>query len=143
MCNCKNIEVGSYQNQVELKAPKHLIKWAERVSFSLGGDRKTICIDRCIEQEIKHLWSLGITTVGCCCGHNNPELPYIQVVDEDIPRMKELGYSWNESLFVQRYAYSFKPKSIKERGLFETLGEIFMPTFQAGLAIDKTKTKVQ
>ena len=78
MCNCKNIEIGSYDNQVKLKAPG----WSSR---------EFICVDKCLENEIKSLWSLGIITTGCCCGHNRLE-GYIGVVDEDITKMKELGY---------------------------------------------------
>ena len=37
------------------------------------------------------LWEIGITTTGCCCGHGVQE-PFIGVVDEDIQKMKQLGY---------------------------------------------------
>lgn len=101
MCKCINIEIGSYGNQVELPAPKHLIEWAEKVNFSLGGDRKTVCIDKCLEKEIKALWSEGITTTGCCCGHNKVG-PYIGVIEKDVSWMKSRGYkvSHNENSFI-------------------------------------------
>jgi hypothetical protein len=79
MCNCINIEVGSYGNQVELSRPPHM-----------PGERN-ICVDVCLKDEILNLWSLGITTTGCCCGHKKVP-PFIGVEDVDIPRMKELGY---------------------------------------------------
>jgi len=31
--------------------------------------RTTVSIDKCLVEEIKHLWSKGIITGGCCCGH--------------------------------------------------------------------------
>lgn len=90
-CKCINVEVGSYSNQVELPAPGHLIEWADKVGFSLGGDKHTVCIDKCLEDEIKMLWNNGIITTGCCCGHNkNP--PYIGVDPSSVKLMKAMGY---------------------------------------------------
>jgi hypothetical protein len=81
MCNCKNIENGSYGNQIMIPKPNH-IKY----------NNSMICIDRCIADEIISLWRLGIKTTGCCCGHNN--LPgYVGVENSDIPKMKALGYT--------------------------------------------------
>lgn len=73
-CSCENVEIGSYDNQVELV---------------LHGKR--ICVDRCLKDEIQHLWNLGIVTTGCCCGHNKLD-GYIGVLPEHIERMKSLGY---------------------------------------------------
>jgi len=55
---------------------------------------KFICFDKCLSNELFYLWDLGITTTGCCCGgHNIEEIePYIGVIDEDIIKMKDLGY---------------------------------------------------
>lgn len=80
MCDCKNIEFGSYGNQIALPYPPHIKKgngWA--------------AIDRCLLSEILELWFTGITTTGCCCGHNK-QAPFIGVIDRDIPEMKRLGY---------------------------------------------------
>lgn len=85
MCNCKNIEIGSYDNQVMLPRPNHMKGRKE------GTSSDTICVDACLEEEIKCLWSLGIRTTGCCCGHNKL-LAYIGVIREDIQKMKDLGY---------------------------------------------------
>ncbi|MEZ2446078.1 hypothetical protein AB6805_30390 [Chitinophaga sp. RCC_12] len=49
------------------------------------------CLDQCIAEEVMLLWQLGITTTGCCCGHGSAP-PFIGVADEDIPRMKAMGY---------------------------------------------------
>jgi len=77
--------MGSYDNQVELPRPKHMIGRTE------GTTGNTICVDKCISEEIKYLWSIGIRTTGCCCGHNIIG-GYIGVIDEDIEFMKRLGY---------------------------------------------------
>jgi hypothetical protein len=67
--------MGSYDNQTTLKMP----------NGQLMG------IDKCIAEEIKSLWSLGIKTTGCCCGHNIKE-GYIGVIEKDIEIMKKGGY---------------------------------------------------
>lgn len=103
-CKCVNVEVGSYENQVELPAPQHIIEWAEKSDFSLGGDRKTVCIDRCLEKEIKALWGKGIITTGCCCGHGKVQ-PYIGVDDRSTGTMKALGYR-------QLNDFDFEPMTI-------------------------------
>lgn len=97
MCNCKNIEIGSYDNQVELKAPE----WSSK---------DTICVDTCLKDEILELWSIGIRTTGCCCGHNKIE-GFIGVFDEDIPKMKELGYQVQYNSCRPKDEDSFKPKT--------------------------------
>lgn len=89
MCNCKNIEIGSYTNQTCIDIPNHMYKYKEyRIKNRLT---LLICIDNCILEEIKYLWSLGIKTTGCCCGHNKLD-GFIGVEFEDITKMKELGY---------------------------------------------------
>jgi len=75
MCDCINVKMDSYDNQITLKMP----------NGELMG------IDKCIAEEIKHLWSLKISTNGCCCGHNIKK-GYIGVDDKDIEFMKKLGY---------------------------------------------------
>ena len=78
MCKCINIEIGSYDNQEKLHAPN----WSSR---------EYICVDRCLVNEIRALWNLGIITTGCCCGHNQME-SFIGVLDKFIPQMRGLGY---------------------------------------------------
>ncbi len=86
MCNCKNVEPGSYANQIEVNRPEHMKGRSE------GTSSDTICVDACIISEIKVLWRLGISTTGCCCGHN--KFPaFVGVIETDIPKMKELGYT--------------------------------------------------
>ena len=108
-CHCVNVAMGSYDNQVELPAPQHLIEWAEKVNFSLGGERKTVCVDKCLEAEVKQLWAAGITTTGCCCGHGS-DVMFIGVVKEDVEKMKAMGYE--PVKFNTDGKMEFIPKSI-------------------------------
>lgn len=88
MCNCKNTEIGSYDNQVELEVPKDIML---RYNNPENNIRNTVCIDKCLVDEIKKLWSEGIITTGCCCGHNKQK-GYIGVKEEYISKMVSLGY---------------------------------------------------
>lgn len=78
-CTCENVELGTYANQMWVHAPAHMPK------------ENGYCLDRCVAEEVMILWQLGITTTGCCCGHGTVA-PFIGVEDEDIPRMKAMGY---------------------------------------------------
>lgn len=94
MCECKNIEIGSYGN---VECIEH--------------NGKKIGIDKCLVEEIKELWSKGIETTGHCCGHNK-RIGYIGVEKQDIPVMLVLGYSVRlNNLDITRMD-SFIPKSI-------------------------------
>lgn len=80
MCRCKNIEMGSFDNQIRLITP----------------EGKNVGIDRCIAEEIKELWKSGIRTIASCCGHNKSieekELPgVVAVVDRDIERIQAMA----------------------------------------------------
>jgi hypothetical protein len=101
MCDCENIEIGSYGNQLWVHAPGHMPK------------HNGYCLDRCISEEVIGLWREGVTTTGCCCGHNEQQ-GYIGVADEDIPRMKELGYEVAFNSSRPNDEDSFIPKSISE-----------------------------
>lgn len=70
-----------------------------------------VCVDRCLSREIKFLWSKGIKTIGCCCGNhtNSPENSgYIQVENEHIQSMKDMGYEYSINEFGN---IIFKPKT--------------------------------
>lgn len=41
---------------------------------------RTVCIDACIADAIKHLWAKGYQTLGCCCGHNKAN-PSVVIAD--------------------------------------------------------------
>ena len=79
LCNCNNVEPGTYANQIFVHAPAHMPK------------DNGYCLDACIAEEVMILWQLGITTTGCCCGHGKV-YPYIGVAGEDIHTMKSYGY---------------------------------------------------
>lgn len=107
MCNCVNIEFGSYGNQVELIRPPHMVGRNE------GSESDSICVDRCLADEIQYLWAHDITTTGCCCGHNKgSEYPYIGVIESDIIRMKEMGYHVQFNQLHPERQDAFKPKTL-------------------------------
>ena len=78
-CHCDNVEPGSYTNQIWVHAPAHMPK------------DNGYCLDLCVAEEVMMLWRKGITTTGCCCGHGKQH-GFIGVIDNDIPKMKALGY---------------------------------------------------
>ena len=81
MCDCVDVEMGSYDNMVDFCPPPHHLK----------SSKSCISMDRCIVEEIQFLWKLGIVTIESCCGHNLLDA-CILVSQDDIPRMRELGY---------------------------------------------------
>jgi len=101
-CKCKNVEIGSYDNQVKLHAP-------------FWSSKEYICVDRCLSEEIQKLWMLGIQTNGCCCGHNKAN-PYIGVYPEYVEQMEKLGYAHCgiDDRHNDTDNLNFIPKSIKE-----------------------------
>jgi len=109
VCNCINVKMGSYDNQVVLQRPKHMKGRTEGTSSS------TICVDKCIAKEVQYLWSLGMITTGCCCGHNITE-GYIGVIDKDIEIMKKGGYKVHHNQCRPKDEDSFIPKSHYENG---------------------------
>ena len=52
-----------------------------------GEYKESIRVDKCIAKEIEHLWSLGVVTLGCCCGHGR-HLGFINVDEKSVPLMK-------------------------------------------------------
>lgn len=101
MCNCNpEVKPQNYKNQITMYSP------------SLN---KEISIDRCLATEINFLWSIGIKTTGCCCGHN-VKLPFIGVEDQYIVKMINLGYNiqFNPS-GIENFSRmdSFYPKTIE------------------------------
>jgi hypothetical protein len=71
-----------------------------------------ITIDGCLWQEIKYLHSLGIETIGSCCGHhaNSPlGSAYIQVKTECEQKMIDLGYTKHLNNFGLVW---FEPKTV-------------------------------
>lgn len=54
-----------YGNCITLELPDWYVKYR---------NNREVSIDSCIADDIKYIWSLGIETLGCCCGHGKPEL---------------------------------------------------------------------
>lgn len=106
MCNCVNVEIGSYDNQIELVRPEFML-----------GDRDpthlwSICVDACLVVEIASLWKRGIWTTGCCCGHNKID-GMINVIEECVPSMKALGYDVQPNPHRPEAEDTFYPKSVR------------------------------
>lgn len=98
MCNCnKETHIGNYGNQTTI-----LPHWSNRF----------ICVDTCLLPELCDLWSQGVITTGCCCGHGTA-YAYIGVKEEFIPLMKELGYKVFPNQYDSTREDSFYPKTIK------------------------------
>lgn len=105
MCNCINIEVGGHANSVAIPIPLHMESY--RQSRLKEGLSDTVGVDRCIVDEIKYLWSLGIITYGSCCGHNKGE-SFVNVSDKDIDTMISLGYEMNHPDKTRRDTFRLK-----------------------------------
>jgi len=141
MCNCNNIEIGSYNNQICTDIPSHMEEY--RIYRLSNGLKPVICIDNCILKEIQYLWNLGIKTTGCCCGHNILD-GFIGVVNEDIPKMKQLGYKVRVNEIRPNDEDSFYPRSVnkvkKNCNIIPLFGyEVFKYTW--GSAIRESRTK--
>lgn len=72
--------------KVTLYPPKNFLK---RNVYE--GYLDSVVVDACLAEEIEELWSKGIRTTGCCCGHGK-YVGNICVGSECIPMMKDLGY---------------------------------------------------
>ena len=96
-CECKNINQQTqecYDQMVSLKIPDHMEIYRKSKIKNNGTDR--VCIDPCIVSEIEWLWSKGIATYGCCCGHNKQE-SFVNVDDSNIQQMLGMGYVQNHT----------------------------------------------
>lgn len=112
MCECVNVDVGSYANQVALDVPP----WLDIRANTPERELKTaVSVDRCLADEIQHLWWLGIVTTGCCCGHNKLD-GFIGVQPEFIGTMIGLGYEVARNRARPGDSDSFYPKTPGCRG---------------------------
>lgn len=73
------------------------------------GYKETVCVDKCLKEEIEFLWSNNIVTKGCCCGHGR-KLGFIQVAEGCIDKMISMGY--------QNYIYEDAYGGVKRRDAF-------------------------
>lgn len=114
-------DIGTYKCCVSLPMPEIIKKVRDDSPLFCLEQRESICVDKCIAAEIQSLWDRGIRTTGCCCGHGKPELSYIGVVEEDIEKMKELGYKqtfdYDLKFTAEFYSKSFIPKDMDYKDL--------------------------
>ena len=71
----------------KLVPPKNFLT----LNFDPSEYKNEVWVDECLADEIEDLWSKGIKTTGCCCGHG-VDLGFIEVTDECIDKMLKLGY---------------------------------------------------
>lgn len=118
MCQCKNIKMGSYDNQSSIMNP---------------FNKEIVSIDNCILPEIISLWKKGIRTYGSCCGHNIT-VPSIAVDSRYEQEMKKLGYKklycpFNKEIYLSKTLFInpwflFKIE-IVDRIKYEVINKIF------------------
>lgn len=94
ICNYKYFKIhgyGTYVHTVLMEKPNHmLVKNIDKSKMTID---RFVTVDICLAKEVMFLWSKGISTTGCCCGHGIDEKGgYIGVEDIDINKMKSLGY---------------------------------------------------
>ena len=107
-CACVNVDFGTYANQVTLDVPPGM---DIRCNSPDREPKVVVGVDACLADEIRYLWSLGIVTTGCCCGHGKGA-PYIGVEDRFIPAMKALGYRVHHNVCRPGDEDSFVPRSL-------------------------------
>lgn len=89
MCNWKD----DYSHMVLLNIPPHMDDYrAARIEAGLSDK---VCVDECIVKDIQELWSKGIITYGCCCGHNGQFTRMVNVDESNIQQMLDMGYKQN------------------------------------------------
>jgi len=82
--NCK-------KESVVLKVPDNL---CITYNWNKNKRKKLVAVDACIADEIKYLWSKGVITYGCCCGHGKED-PICLVNKECEGVLKKLGYEYS------------------------------------------------
>lgn len=94
MCDCisynrPDLCVSDGKPEVVLPTPQHI-----------NGKPNGVCVDACIVDAIKMLWSHKVETLGCCCGHNRASPSVVISESEDAVRAKQLltendGREWD------------------------------------------------
>lgn len=123
MCNCKNIEIGTHDNQVVLTPPS----WS---------NKEAICVDACLKDEILYLWVKGVRTGGCCCGHNKIN-GSIDVYEESSQLMKDLGYEVQFNPCYPDSEWSFYPKTVAR--VDSHIESLYMLNKEIELYLDRRK----
>ena len=96
-------------NKKILYPPKNFITY-NIITDENDKYKNEIQVDECLANEIEELWNKGIKTTGCCCGHG-VAAPYIGVTEENIQRMKDLGYEVQFNSCRPEAEDSFVPKT--------------------------------
>jgi hypothetical protein len=92
-CSCgKDVYFGDYSRMVN--------------AVALWGEKKSVCFDKCLADEIFFLWSVGVKTSQSCCGHNL-SCGGIYVHEGDTKKMVRLGYKE-----YKKFNSFFVPKSV-------------------------------
>lgn len=105
--DCKKVHIQSYDCSYQIYLP-----WKCKLSWKDDADKMpvSVSIDKCLLPEIISLWEMGIKTTGCCCGHG-VAAPYIGVTEDNIQRMKNLGYEVQFNSCRPEAEDSFIPKT--------------------------------
>ena len=80
MCDCKIKDLSQNLGTKQMKRLSLPTFMSQYFLLRKGLVKEYLWVDKCLADEIKYLWSKGITTTGCCCGHNFKR-PYIGVTD--------------------------------------------------------------
>ena len=112
MCDCKIKDLSQNLGTKQMKRLKLPTFMSQYFLLRKGLVKEYLWADKCLADEIKYLWSKGITTTGCCCGHNFG-CPYIGVTDSSSDKMRKLGYKVQYNPFDPYYDNEFYPKSVK------------------------------
>ena len=112
MCDCKIKDLSQNLGTKQMKRLKLPTFMKQYFLLIKGLAKEYLWIDKCLADEIKYLWSKGIITTGCCCGHNFG-CPYIGVTDTSSDKMIKLGYKVQYNPFDPYYGNEFYPKSVK------------------------------
>ncbi len=102
---CPNCFGADWQQQAHLVFPPHMYK--ENGGYYIEKD--SCCVDLCLKEEILNLWDKGVCTCGCCCGHGIG-CGFVDVIEEHVPKMLELGYVQIEKPDGSKYSFIAKSK---------------------------------
>ncbi len=114
MCDCDNIEIGSYDNTIILGYYPCMREYRDS-RMSKGFPPNGIAVDKCIANDVISLWQLGIRTFGSCCGHNKTQ-PYIDIHEEDFEQAVFYGWESIKDANFSVYPKLYYVKSINESG---------------------------
>ena len=106
---CRKSTTAGYECNVFIKPPFIVKDICGEVK-----EKQLVSFDACLAKELFWLWDQGIKTIGSCCGkHIDCKIGgFIQVAEEHIIKMKELGYEEDKN-YKYKPCNSFIPKSIK------------------------------